>query len=720
MPQIQYTLVSQPYTPYTQDCSSIEISRKNGIPLYFQLASQAEAASLLSLLCGYYRLAEKSTFSLCTEMSFPRLEAWLADKVHGPVSRGWAEEKLRRKTGFKKGAYLVRQSLEDHRKLHLLYCSHSGCKPEEVTLQEEEEGGYRILAAPPSALARPWPSLAQLLHALKTLPSNIELGDCVHPSEFDRADSLLPCRTDLQRREDSLGAAASLGARERVVIQPRSLSRYETSLKEGRLTQVWQGEWKRRGGAREEVAIRQLRLPASSEDCTRFLELARRCLEWDDPSLASGRGLCLPCDSQPPVLVTEWFPLGTLSSYLSSHTCLLQPVDLLEAATCLARALYYLADQGLAHGQIRARNLMVAQHSDTQFKVKLCEGGLGPSLGSEVHWLDFQQLQEVLGGQEVTASIQGDVWSTGTCLWEIYSRGASPLPGVGEVEAASQYLGGHRLPCPPGAGQLYQVMLDCWAPHPQARKRPQAVMRDINQMLYKVYNSRRVHDYVTIGETSVSTPATLTPDRRSLSSSPGSSGQLAPPSGSLVPIFTDTSRRLLAQCRGAGEFGSSSPLLGHGSRSGSSLAGSLFNTDMSALTYQTSLDMDSSIAGGLYSISSIYQIGEDQIEYSTEYPLGEGNFGVVYKGVRTKTDGDWEQVAIKKVKDTDTMPSSAVDDMEREVNLMKKLSHENIVKIRGVLQDGPNVIIVMEYIREGSLDRSLPPSSSHYFEYSIL
>ena len=84
---------------------------------------------------------------------------------------------------------------------------------------------------------------------------------------------------------------------------------------------------------------------------------------------------------------------------------------------------------------------------------------------------------------------------------------------------------------------------------------------------------------------------------------------------------------------------------------------------------------------------------------------------MVYKGVRTKTDGDWEQVAIKKVKDTDTMPSSAVDDMEREVNLMKKLSHENIVKIRGVLQDGPNVIIVMEYIREGSLDRCLPPSS---------
>ena len=80
---------------------------------------------------------------------------------------------------------------------------------------------------------------------------------------------------------------------------------------------------------------------------------------------------------------------------------------------------------------------------------------------------------------------------------------------------------------------------------------------------------------------------------------------------------------------------------------------------------------------------------------------------MVYKGVRTRTDGEWEQVAIKKVKDTDSMSGAAVDDMEREVNVMKKLSHDNIVKIVGVLQDGPSIIIVMEYLREGSLDRYL-------------
>jgi serine/threonine protein kinase len=63
------------------------------------------------------------------------------------------------------------------------------------------------------------------------------------------------------------------------------------------------------------------------------------------------------------------------------------------------------------------------------------------------------------------------------------------------------------------------------------------------------------------------------------------------------------------------------------------------------------------------------------------------------------------KVAVKMIKDTDTLSQSAVDDMEREVRLMKRLSHHNIVKIRGVSNNRTHTIIVMEFIREGSLDR---------------
>ena len=108
----------------------------------------------------------------------------------------------------------------------------------------------------------------------------------------------------------------------------------------------------------------------------------------------------------------------------------------------------------------------------------------------------------------------------------------------------------------------------------------------------------------------------------------------------------------------------------------------------------------------MYSISSIYQLDQSQIEYHKEQTLGEGNFGVVYKGVRIKSDGEWEEVAIKKMKDAE-MNGSAVEDMQREVELMKSLSHDNIVKIKGVLDDGQSVVIVMEYVRFGSLDRYL-------------
>ena len=48
-----------------EDWTSLEINRKNGIPL--TLTGLTETKSLVSLLCGYYRLGEKWTFSLCSE-----------------------------------------------------------------------------------------------------------------------------------------------------------------------------------------------------------------------------------------------------------------------------------------------------------------------------------------------------------------------------------------------------------------------------------------------------------------------------------------------------------------------------------------------------------------------------------------------------------------------------------------------------------------------------
>lgn len=46
--------------------------------------------------------------------------------------------------------------------------------------------------------------------------------------------------------------------------------------------------------------------------------------------------------------------------------------------------------------------------------------------------------------------------------------------------------------CP---SEVYKLMTDCWGEIGGSRKQPQAIMRDINQIKYQVYNSRRSHAY---------------------------------------------------------------------------------------------------------------------------------------------------------------------------------------------------------------------------------
>ncbi len=171
--------------------------------------------------------------------------------------------------------------------------------------------------------------------------------------------------------------------------------------------------------------------------------------------------------------------------------------------------------------------------------------------------------------------------------------------------------------------------------------------------------------------------------------------------------------------------GSLDPLLAasgsiNSSRPGSSMDG-FVGFGSSALTSQTSLASFSTLC----SMSSIYQLEQSQLELNTEFPLGEGNFGVVYKGVMSKSNGEWDVVAVKMLKDgsgsADTPPSmgpgglstggdsfdAAAEEIQRELDIMKSLNHENVVKIKGVLQESSRVIIIMEYVPEGSLDRYL-------------
>ncbi|XP_019740914.1 fibroblast growth factor receptor 2-like [Hippocampus comes] len=65
---------------------------------------------------------------------------------------------------------------------------------------------------------------------------------------------------------------------------------------------------------------------------------------------------------------------------------------------------------------------------------------------------------------------QSDVWSFGVLMWEIFTLGASPYPGVPVEDLFKLLKEGHRMDKPNGCTLLlYEMMQDCWHAVPSRR-----------------------------------------------------------------------------------------------------------------------------------------------------------------------------------------------------------------------------------------------------------
>lgn len=74
--------------------------------------------------------------------------------------------------------------------------------------------------------------------------------------------------------------------------------------------------------------------------------------------------------------------------------------------------------------------------------------------------------------------------------------------------------------------------------------------------------------------------------------------------------------------------------------------------------------------------------------------IGEGTYGVVYKGKNKKTG---QIVAMKKIRlesEDEGVPSTAI----REISLLKELKHENIVFLEDVLMEETRLYLIFEYL----------------------
>ncbi|KAK4010358.1 hypothetical protein OUZ56_019504 [Daphnia magna] len=147
--------------------------------------------------------------------------------------------------------------------------------------------------------------------------------------------------------------------------------------------------------------------------------------------------------------------------------------DLISWSFQIASGMDYLASKKVLHGDLAARNVLLADAG----VVKVADFGMAKRLYYDgkyektsqgllpVKWMAIESLTDRV------FSSQSDVWSFGVVLWELFSLGKVPYPGmeIGHL-LVKEIQNGYRMERPINAPNFFgETMARCWKADPNER-----------------------------------------------------------------------------------------------------------------------------------------------------------------------------------------------------------------------------------------------------------
>ncbi|XP_032890432.1 fibroblast growth factor receptor 3 isoform X4 [Amblyraja radiata] len=248
------------------------------------------------------------------------------------------------------------------------------------------------------------------------------------------------------------------------------------------------------------VAVKMLKDDATDKDLSDLVsEMEMMKMIGKHKNIINLLGACT--QDGPLYVIVEFASKGNLREYLKARrppgmdysfdTCKVPDEqltfkDLVSCAYQVARGMEYLASQKCIHRDLAARNVLVTEDN----VMKIADFGLA----RDVHNIDYYKkttngrlpvkwmAPEALFDRVYTH--QSDVWSYGVLLWEIFTLGGSPYPGIPVEELFKLLKEGHRMDKPANCThELYMIMRECWHAIPSQRPMFKQLVEDLDRVL---------------------------------------------------------------------------------------------------------------------------------------------------------------------------------------------------------------------------------------------
>ncbi|XP_072715073.1 tyrosine-protein kinase Fer-like isoform X3 [Ciconia boyciana] len=253
-------------------------------------------------------------------------------------------------------------------------------------------------------------------------------------------------------------------------------------LGKGNFGEVYKGTLK----DKTPVAVKTCKEDLPQELKIKFLSEARILKQYDHPNIVKLIGICT--QRQPIYIVMELVSGGDFLSFLRKKKDELKTKQLVKFSLDAASGMAYLESKNCIHRDLAARNCLVDENNILKISdfgmSRQEDDGVYSSSGLKQIPIKWTAPEALNYGRYTSES---DVWSFGILLWETFSLGVCPYPGMTNQQAREQVEKGYRMSAPQKCPEeIYKIMQRCWAYKPESRPKFSEIQKALSSIKKKV------------------------------------------------------------------------------------------------------------------------------------------------------------------------------------------------------------------------------------------